>query len=136
MGPACHARFGALISVSSCMFTCCICVRQVNLRTNETVHGFTDTCMLHCRLCEDIDTVLQGGPITFDAVDSRLPYSHAVVKETLRLHPSVPKVTMCPCVRLGYCERVLRQSSLCTCVRACDGVLQSLRYVRCSFLGK
>ncbi len=45
------------------------------------------------RLVEDVDKVLGGQAPTYDDVNERLPYLHAVVKETLRLHPSVPKVS-------------------------------------------
>ena len=44
------------------------------------------------RLVEDVDEVLGGQAPTYDDVNERLPYLHAVVKETLRLHPSIPKV--------------------------------------------
>jgi cytochrome P450 len=44
------------------------------------------------KLRQEIDTTLQGQPATYDDVADRLPFLHAVVQETLRLHPSVPKV--------------------------------------------
>eukprot|EP00043_Microstomoeca_roanoka_P025193 m.7910 g.7910 ORF g.7910 m.7910 type:complete len:494 (-) comp5332_c0_seq1:233-1714(-) len=38
-----------------------------------------------------IDEVTQGDEPTYEAVHEKIPYVHHVVKETLRLHPSVPK---------------------------------------------
>lgn len=47
-----------------------------------------DVC---AKLVEEIDRVLQGSTPTYEDVDKRLPYLSACAKETLRLHPSVPK---------------------------------------------
>ena len=44
------------------------------------------------RLCEELDTVLESREPTYEDVNEHLPYLTGVVKETLRLHPSVPKV--------------------------------------------
>eukprot|EP00045_Choanoeca_perplexa_P008994 m.85122 g.85122 ORF g.85122 m.85122 type:complete len:490 (+) comp14710_c0_seq2:44-1513(+) len=46
-------------------------------------------CM--AKLKKEVDEVLGGSDPTHDAVHTGMPYLHAVVKETLRLHPSVPK---------------------------------------------
>eukprot|EP00047_Mylnosiga_fluctuans_P023009 m.130478 g.130478 ORF g.130478 m.130478 type:complete len:489 (-) comp9451_c1_seq1:186-1652(-) len=45
------------------------------------------------KLLAEIDTVLAGSAPTYEDADKRLPYLTACVKETLRLHPSVPKDT-------------------------------------------
>lgn len=44
------------------------------------------------RVREELDTQLAGRSPTYEDITSRLPYMHAVVQETLRLYPSVPKV--------------------------------------------
>lgn len=43
------------------------------------------------KLREEIDAATNGADPTYDVVNSKVPYLHWVVKETLRLHPSVPK---------------------------------------------
>eukprot|EP00055_Hartaetosiga_balthica_P004255 m.10839 g.10839 ORF g.10839 m.10839 type:complete len:492 (+) comp3733_c0_seq1:76-1551(+) len=43
------------------------------------------------QLVEEIDRVVGQDAVTFSHVNDQLPFTHNVIKETLRLHPSVPK---------------------------------------------
>lgn len=77
------------------------------------------------KLRQEIETILQGQPATYDDVAERLPYLHAVVQETLRLHPSVPKVREMGCHHHGGSSG-----------RRCLGSSRYFRYLLISVINK
>ena len=62
---------------------------------SSSAHCHHSVIIIICiiRLCEELDTVLEKREPTYEDVNEHLPYLTGVIKETLRLHPSVPKVS-------------------------------------------